>query len=57
MKVLLDGARMPFKVQLCVSSDNNNRVFFGGLFERDALRVAVENEIGLLLLRNGGSRN
>jgi hypothetical protein len=51
VKVLLDGERMPFKVQLCVSSDNNNRVFFGGALERDALRVAIENEIGVLLLR------
>ncbi len=55
VKVLLEWMRMPFKVSLCASSDNNNRVFVDGPFEREALRVAVETEIKLLLLRDGAS--
>jgi hypothetical protein len=54
VKVLLDGLGIPFKVQLCVSSDNNNSVFVGGPFERDGLKLAIENEIGLILMWDGG---
>ena len=54
VKVLLDGVGIPFKVQLCLSSDNNNSVFVGGPFEREGLRGMVEREIGGILVRYGG---
>lgn len=51
VKVLLDHAKKPFKIQLCVSSDNNNSVFFSPPFARDALKLAIENETSMLLQR------
>ena len=54
VKVLFDGLGMPFKIQLCVSSDNNNSVFVAGPFEREGLRGMVEREIGGILVRYGG---
>jgi hypothetical protein len=43
-KVLLDHAGLPFAVQLCVSSDNNNSVMLHAPFRSDALEVAVEEQ-------------
>lgn len=45
VKVLLDAAGMPWKIQLCVSSDNNNSVFLAAPFEHQALKQAVDGEI------------
>lgn len=55
--MLFDEVGIPFKVQLCMSSDNNNSVFVRGPFERERLKVAVENEIGLILIRDDGGRS
>lgn len=49
VKILLDHTGKPFKVQRCVSSDNNNSVFLMPPFEYDALKLAVENEVSLLV--------
>jgi hypothetical protein len=51
VKILLDHAKKPFKIQLCVSSDNNNSVFVSPPFEHDALKLAIENETSQLLHR------
>lgn len=57
VKVLFDGLGMPFKIQLCVSSDNNNSVFVRGPFEREGMRGVVESEIGGILMRDGEGRS
>jgi hypothetical protein len=44
IKVLRDHAGMPFKVQLCVSSDNNNSVFIDAPFERALLAATIAEE-------------
>jgi hypothetical protein len=49
VKVLLDHTKIPFKIQLCVSSDNNNSVFITAPFDHDALKLAIENETRQLL--------
>jgi hypothetical protein len=49
IKVLLGDKKTPFKVQLCVSSDNNNSVFISAPFTRDALTLAIQNETPYLL--------
>jgi hypothetical protein len=51
VKVLLDHTKTPFKIQLCVSSDNNNSVFLSPPFTGDSLKHAIENEISQLMLR------
>nr|WP_314624066.1 hypothetical protein [uncultured Noviherbaspirillum sp.] len=51
VKILLDHTKKPFKIQLCVSSDNNNSVFVSPPFEYDALKLAIENETSRLSLR------
>jgi len=48
VKVLLDQNKNPFKIQLCVSSDNNNSVFLNAPFEHAALTLAIENEVSKL---------
>ena len=55
VKVLLDQAGMPFKVQLCVSSDNNNSVFLTAPFGRDAVKRAIDKETVQLMLRRAGT--
>lgn len=49
VKILLDHTGNPFKIQQCVSSDNNNSVFLMPPFEYDALKLVVENELSLLM--------
>ena len=49
VKILLDHNNKPFKIQQCLSSDNNNSVFVLPPFEHEALKLAVENEILLLV--------
>ena len=51
VKVLLDHTRKPFKIQLCVSSDNNNSVFVAAPFDAHLLKRAIENEISQLSRR------
>lgn len=51
VKILLDHTNKPFKIQLCVSSDNNNSVFVSPPFARDSLQLAIENEMSMLLHR------
>lgn len=48
VKVLLDAAGKPWKIQLCVSSDNNNSVFLAAPFGHDALKQAIDGEVRLL---------
>jgi hypothetical protein len=48
VKVLLDHTGMPFKIQLCVSSDNNNSVFMLPPFNHDDLKTRIANEIELI---------
>ena len=48
IKVLWDHTKTPFKIQLCVSSDNNNSVFIFAPFEHDALKLAIEKEASQL---------
>lgn len=48
VKILLDGAGRPWKIQLCVSSDNNNSVFLDAPFEHEALKLAIDEEVRLL---------
>jgi len=48
VKVLLDQTNAPFKIQLCVSSDNNNSVFVSVPFQENVLKIAIENEISQL---------
>lgn len=48
VKVLLDQTKTPFKIQLCVSSDNNNSVFISAPFEEEMLKLAIEEEISQL---------
>lgn len=48
LKVLLDAAGTPWKIQLCVSSDNNNSVFLAAPFGQDALVQAIDGELRLL---------
>jgi hypothetical protein len=48
LKVLLDAAGTPWKIQLCVSSDNNNSVFLDAPFEHGALKLAIDEEVRLL---------
>lgn len=55
VKVLLDHAGMPFRLQLCVSSDNNNSVFLAAPFSRDALKRAIDSETAQLMLRLAGT--
>ena|ERR1700693_1195855 len=50
IKVLRDHAMTPFKIQLCVSSDNNNSVFISAPFDHDALKLAIERETSQLSL-------
>jgi hypothetical protein len=45
LKVLLDAAGRPWKIQLCVSSDNNNSVFLTAPFGQDALKQAIDEEV------------
>jgi hypothetical protein len=45
VKVLLDAAGRPWKIQLCVSSDNNNSVFLAAPFGHPALKQAIDGEI------------
>ncbi|QJD93775.1 hypothetical protein HH213_29000 [Duganella dendranthematis] len=49
VKILLDHTGQPFKIQLCVSSDNNNSVFILPPFKHDDLKIKIENEIAKLL--------
>jgi hypothetical protein len=49
VKVLLDDTKTPFKIQLCVSSDNNNSVFISAPFRREALTLAIQNETSRFL--------
>jgi len=55
VKVLFDHAGAPFKLQLCVSSDNNNSVFLAAPFGRDALKRAIGGETAQLMLRLAGT--
>lgn len=48
VKVLLDSAGRPWKLQLCVSSDNNNSVFLAAPFGHEALKLAIDGEMGML---------
>lgn len=45
IRVLLDAAGMPWKIQLCVSSDNNNSVFLAAPFGHLALKQAIDGEV------------
>lgn len=45
LKVLLDQLRIPVKIQLCVSSDNNNSVFVPAPFESCTLTRLIKNEL------------
>lgn len=59
VKVLLDAAGKPWKIQLCVSSDNNNSVFLAAPFMHDALKQAIDAEVSQLARNTGcnaGSR-
>lgn len=49
-KILLDHTKKPFKIQLCVSSDNNNSVFISAPFDHDALKIAIDNETSQLMV-------
>jgi len=48
VKVLLAQNGIPFKIQLCVSSDNNNSVFLPEPFDASTLKTAINAEIALL---------
>lgn len=48
VKVLLDAAGHPWKIQLCVSSDNNNSVFLAAPFAHDALKQTIDAEVSQL---------
>jgi hypothetical protein len=50
VKVLLDAAGRPWKIQLCVSSDNNNSVFLAAPFGHLALKQAIDAEIRQIVL-------
>lgn len=50
VKVLLDAAGRPWKIQLCASSDNNNSVFLAAPFGHLALKQAIDAEIGQIAL-------
>lgn len=54
VKVLLDHRQKPFRVQLCVSSDNNNSVFMTVPFSKASLAAAVEGETLKLISRKTG---
>jgi hypothetical protein len=54
-KLLFDHAGTPCRIQLCVSSDNNNSVFMPVPCGRDALKRAIEQETAQLMLRLAGS--
>jgi hypothetical protein len=41
----MDAAGRPWKIQLCVSSDNNNSVFLTAPFQYDVLKQAIDGEI------------
>ena len=48
IKVLLNRNGIPFKIQLCVSSDSNNSVFLPAPFDTGTLKTAIKGEIELL---------
>lgn len=50
-KLLFDHAGAPFRLQLCVSSDNNNSVFLAAPFSRDVLKRAIDGETARLMRR------
>ena len=54
VKVFLDHRQKPFRVQLCVSSDNNNSVFMTAPFSKASLAAAVEGETLKLISRKTG---
>ncbi len=54
-KLLFDHAGAPFRLQLCVSSDNNNSVFLAAPFGRDALKRAIDAETAQLMPRLAGT--
>lgn len=53
IRVHYDHHRTVTQMKLCVSSDNNNSVFISPPFNEERLRVAVSNEIALLLACDG----
>lgn len=54
VKVLLDVAGAPWKLQLCVSSDNNNSVFLPAPFGHETLKQAIAEELRQLARQRQG---